>query len=150
MLPVTIDKRRNGPSAEIIKPSTDKRKAFARKVFYRRRKIEPSGKPRFDGMSLVRCEIRQMIGHQRTHVSSQYLLARARIGIKTVEGRNDVPEQKRYSRRGRGHRQWSPPAGNCLHCSSGFRLRESGKDPTSQVGRGIEPASAISCQTLQS
>src|SRR5215510_15055103 len=131
MLPVTIDKRGDGPSAEIIKPSTDKRKAFASKVFYRRCKIQSRGKPRFDGMSLVRCEIRQMIGHQRTHVSSQYFLARASIGIKTVEGRNDVPEQKRYSRRGRGHRQWSPPTGDCLHCSGGFRLREGRENTTS-------------------
>src|SRR5262245_6002396 len=134
MLPVTIDKRGNGPSAEVIKTSTDKHKAFASKVFYRRRKIEPSGKQRFDRMSFVRYEIRQMIGHPRTHVSSQYFLACARIGIKTVEGRNDIPEQKRYSRRGRGHRQWSPPGGDCLHCSGGFRLGEGRKDPTSQVG----------------
>src|SRR5262249_26229567 len=105
MLPVTIDKGGDGPSAEVIKPSTNKRKAFGRKVFYRRCKIESRGKPGVDGVSLVRREIRQVIGHQRTHVSSQYFLAHARIGIKTVEGRNDSPEQERYRGHGRAHRK---------------------------------------------
>src|SRR5262245_2484803 len=148
MLPVTIDKCGDGPSAEIIKSSTDKQKAFASKVFDRRCKIESRGKPGFDGVSLVRSEIRQVIGHQRTHVSSQYFLARARVGATAVQCRNDTPEQKRYSGHGRANRQWPPPTRNGFRSFDRLRLRESRKDTTSQVGRGLESATATLHQGL--
>src|SRR4030095_15103570 len=51
MLPVTIDKRSDRSSAEIIKASADQGKAFAGEVFYRRCEIESRGKPGFDGVS---------------------------------------------------------------------------------------------------
>src|SRR5438874_3380557 len=90
-----VNQRRHRPVIEIIKTATDQRKSFAGKIDHRRRKIELCVQPRFDGVLVGRSDVREVVCHQRTHMTGDELGCQELIGPRSLRSRHQVQSDDR-------------------------------------------------------
>src|ERR1700730_1706603 len=107
-----VNQRRHRPVIQIIQTATDQRKSLTGKVHNRRRKIELGVQPGLYGVLVGGSDVREVVCHQRTHMTGDELRRQELIGPRSLQSRHEGQSDDRSENDCRGESEpipWCPP-----------------------------------------
>jgi len=91
MFSALVDERGDFAAFEVVEAAADQRKAVAREVFDRGRKIELAVEPRFNGVLIGGGHIHQVAGFERAHVVSEDFRRELLVAVRSVQAGQQLP-----------------------------------------------------------
>src|SRR6266436_2078062 len=111
MLAPLVNQRRHRPVIQIIQTATNQRKSLTGKVHHRRGKIELGIQPGFYGVLVGGSDVREVVCHQRTHMTGDKLRREKLIGSRSLQSWDQVQSDDRRENDRRGETEpipWCP------------------------------------------